>query len=90
LPNVIKIDLIILTYTVSQLVCFLDTVYISVVNITVTSLTQCLCDAGPVFVEFPIDTLYPYKLVEHEAGLGAGKTLGQRLVNMCVDISELL
>jgi len=39
---------------------------------------------GPVFIEFPIDTLYPYKLVEHEAGLTPGKTLGQRLINMYV------
>jgi len=35
-------------------------------------------------VESPIDTLYPYKLVEHEAGVTAGKTLGQKLVNMYV------
>jgi len=39
---------------------------------------------GPVFVEFPIDTLYPYKLVAHEAGITAGKTIAQKLVNMCV------
>jgi len=43
----------------------------------------CKC-TGPVFVESPIDTLYPYKLVEHEAGVTAGKTLGQKLVNMYV------
>ena len=44
----------------------------------------CVKHAGPVFVEFPIDTLYPYKLVAHEAGLTAGKTIAQKLVNMCV------
>ena len=43
----------------------------------------CNC-TGPVFVEFPIDTLYPYELVAHEAGITAGKTLGQKLVNMYV------
>ena len=26
---------------------------------------------GPVFVEFPIDTLYPYPLVKKEVGLKA-------------------
>ena len=35
-------------------------------------------------MEFPIDTLYPYELVAHEAGVTAGKTLAQRLVNMFV------
>ena len=27
------------------------------------------CPVGPVFVEFPIDTLYPYPLVKKESGL---------------------
>ena len=44
----------------------------------------CVQCPGPVFVEFPIDTLYPYKLVEHEAGVSGGKTIGQKLVNMFV------
>jgi len=38
--------------------------------------------SGPVFVEFPIDTLYPYQLVLQEVGITPGKTWGQRLVNM--------
>ena len=38
---------------------------------------------GPVFVEFPIDTLYPYHLVRRELGVkDTGKiSLGQRVVN---------
>ena len=28
--------------------------------------------SGPVFVEFPIDTLYPYPLVKKESGLKVG------------------
>ena len=49
----------------------------------------CVC-VGPVFVELPIDTLYPYSLVHHEAGITAGKTLGQRLINWCVHLSVCL
>lgn len=36
---------------------------------------------GPVFVEFPIDTLYPYKLVSQEVGLTAGRGLFQKFLN---------
>ncbi|KAJ7372428.1 hypothetical protein OS493_018931 [Desmophyllum pertusum] len=37
---------------------------------------------GPVFVEFPIDTLYPYPLVKKESGLKDDpRGLSQRLVN---------
>ncbi|XP_019626027.1 PREDICTED: acetolactate synthase-like protein [Branchiostoma belcheri] len=37
---------------------------------------------GPVFVEFPIDTLYPYSLVEKEIGMkSTSKSLGQKIVN---------
>ncbi|XP_013399921.1 acetolactate synthase-like protein [Lingula anatina] len=37
---------------------------------------------GPVFVEFPIDTLYPYSLVKREAGLSdSPKGLIQKIVN---------
>ena len=35
-------------------------------------------------MEFPIDTLYPYELVAHEAGVSSGKTVVQRLVNRFV------
>ena len=37
---------------------------------------------GPVFVEFPIDSLYPYHLVQKEIGVKdeGGKSLGQRIV----------
>lgn len=36
---------------------------------------------GPVFVEFPIDTLYPYEVVLQEVGLTPGGTLAQRVIN---------
>lgn len=37
---------------------------------------------GPVFVEFPIDTLYPYHLVKSEAGVKENpQGLGQQIVN---------
>ncbi|KAM7451697.1 hypothetical protein ABFA07_000719 [Porites harrisoni] len=37
---------------------------------------------GPVFVEFPIDTLYPYPIVKKESGLKeAPRGLSQRIVN---------
>lgn len=38
---------------------------------------------GPVFVEFPIDSLYPYHLVQRELGAKneAAKSLGQKVVN---------
>ena len=29
--------------------------------------------SGPVFVEFPIDTLYPFNLVKREAGIKVNK-----------------
>nr|CAB3256084.1 acetolactate synthase-like protein [Phallusia mammillata] len=54
----------------------------------VPTLQQAIAQAqsgtpGPVFVEFPIDTLYPYNLVQKEIGAsgGAGKTLRHRIVN---------
>jgi len=50
-------------------------------------LLTCVTCTGPVFVEFPIDTLYPYELVAHEAGVSTGKTLGQRLINMSVTLT---
>lgn len=38
---------------------------------------------GPVFVEFPIDTLYPYHLIQREiGGTVQAKNLMQRLVNL--------
>lgn len=38
---------------------------------------------GPVFVEFPIDTLYPYHLVARELGVKSeAKSLGQKFVAM--------
>ena len=41
---------------------------------------------GPVFVEFPIDTLYPYALVAKEVGATPeAKTLVQRVVNWYLD-----
>jgi len=54
----------------------------------------CVCVSayvciGPVFIEFPIDVLYPYKLVVHEAGLTSGKTLLQRLINMYVISTDM-
>ncbi|XP_067938307.1 2-hydroxyacyl-CoA lyase 2-like [Watersipora subatra] len=36
---------------------------------------------GPVFVEFPIDVLYKYKLVVREVGIKEGGGFGQKLVN---------
>lgn len=38
---------------------------------------------GPVFVEFPIDTLYPYHLIRRELGVkeSGNISLGQRVVN---------
>ena len=38
---------------------------------------------GPVFVEFPIDVLYNYKLVMREVGVKpSGGGLAQKVVNM--------
>ena len=38
---------------------------------------------GPVFVEFPIDVLYPYEVVKKEIGMkGKGKSLVQKIINM--------
>jgi hypothetical protein len=38
---------------------------------------------GPVFVEFPIDVLYPFHLVEREVGIKANaKTLADKLANL--------
>ena len=38
---------------------------------------------GPVFVEFPIDTLYPIHLVQRELGVKEGATnLMQKIINM--------
>ena len=38
---------------------------------------------GPVFVEFPIDTLYPYPLVKREIGMkdSGPQNLVQKIVN---------
>lgn len=37
---------------------------------------------GPVFVEFPIDSLYPYHLVQRELGVkGDAKSFVQRMIN---------
>ena len=38
---------------------------------------------GPVFVEFPIDTLYPYELVRRELGMKekGPVSLVQRIIN---------
>ena len=44
-----------------------------------------LCATGPVFVEFPIDTLYPYALVAAEVGFSGGKGLLQRLIAWYLD-----
>ena len=39
--------------------------------------------SGPVFVEFPIDVLYNYKLVMREVGVKpSGGGLAQKVVNM--------
>jgi acetolactate synthase-like protein len=41
---------------------------------------------GPVFVEFPIDVLYPYHLVEREVGIKPNpKTFADKLANLLVD-----
>lgn len=41
---------------------------------------------GPVFVEFPIDTLYPYPIVRRELGLIPNpSSLRQRLVNLFLE-----
>jgi acetolactate synthase-like protein len=38
---------------------------------------------GPVFVEFPIDSLYPYHLVQRELGIkNESKSLSQKLVSL--------
>src|SRR5688572_12439037 len=38
---------------------------------------------GPVFVEFPIDVLYPFHLVEREVGIKPNaKTLADKLANL--------
>jgi acetolactate synthase-like protein len=40
---------------------------------------------GPVFVEFPIDVLYPFHLVEREVGIKPNaKTLLDKLANLFV------
>ena len=38
---------------------------------------------GPVFVEFPIDVLYPYAMVKKEIGMkdGGKQSLMQKVVN---------
>jgi hypothetical protein len=41
---------------------------------------------GPVFVEFPIDVLYPFHLVEREVGIKPNaKTFADRLANLLVE-----
>lgn len=41
---------------------------------------------GPVFVEFPIDSLYPYHLVEREMGSKTeAKSFSQKIVNLYLD-----
>ena len=38
---------------------------------------------GPVFVEFPIDTLYPYHLVQRELGIKSeSKSLVQKIIGL--------
>jgi acetolactate synthase-like protein len=38
---------------------------------------------GPVFVEFPIDTLYPYHLVQRELGIkNDAKSLVQKIIGL--------
>ena len=52
--------------------------------ISTTTLPPYVClPAGPVFVEFPIDTLYQYDLVKREIGMkDQGPTsLMQKVVN---------
>jgi len=41
---------------------------------------------GPVFVEFPIDTLYPYRMVQKE--IGASGSPGKALVEVFVVNTE--
>jgi len=36
---------------------------------------------GPVFVEFPIDTLYPFSLVQQEVGFSGGKGLMNKIIS---------
>ena len=44
--------------------------------------SHCILILGPVFVEFPIDTLYPYAMVNKEVGAkNKGKGLVQNIVN---------
>jgi len=44
---------------------------------------------GPVFVEFPIDVLYPFHLVEREVGIKPNaKTLLDKLANLFVKKKE--
>jgi len=41
---------------------------------------------GPVFVEFPIDVLYPFHLVEREVGIKSNaKALADKIANLLVD-----
>lgn len=37
---------------------------------------------GPVFVEFPIDVLYSYQLVQREVGVKSGGGFVQKIINM--------
>lgn len=37
---------------------------------------------GPVFVEFPIDTLYPYHLIDRELGVKEAKSFPQKIINL--------
>lgn len=40
---------------------------------------------GPVFIEFPIDVLYPYNMVAREVGMkGEAKSVMQKVVNWLV------
>ena len=44
---------------------------------------------GPVFVEFPIDVLYPFHLVEREVGIKPDpKTFADRFANLYVERSS--
>ena len=40
---------------------------------------------GPVFVEFPIDVLYSYQLVQREVGVKSGGGFVQKIINMQVN-----
>lgn len=45
-------------------------------------LILCSYISGPVFVEFPIDVLYPYETVKRELGMkDSGKGIFQKIVN---------